>query len=154
MPYLIPTRTPLTPEHKERGFGYLPALQSGGGTGAAGRAEAGPEPAFVLLRLAEDRPVTAVDGEAADPCTASFVLDEVGCVVLSALRDGRDSPPQRCPASTAASSASSRSSTPTTTESPAPPWRRCATNTWRRHTPRTPEGASPVWETTGRRPPS
>ncbi|MEV6940386.1 hypothetical protein AB0N19_40305, partial [Streptomyces sp. NPDC051132] len=35
-----------------------------------GRAEADPELAFVLLRLAEDivRPVTAVNGEAGDPC--------------------------------------------------------------------------------------
>ncbi|MEU9983614.1 hypothetical protein [Streptomyces sp. NPDC050856] len=95
MPYLIPTRTPLTPEQVERGFDYLLALQTGGGTYAAGRVEATPELAFILLRLAEDIiwPVTAVDGEAADLCADSFVLDEVGCVLLSALRDwARDSP--------------------------------------------------------------
>lgn len=89
MPYLIPSRTPLTPEQVERGFDYLLALQTGGGTYAAGRVEATPELAFVLLRLAEDIiwPVTAVDGEATDPCADSFALDEVGCVLLSALRD-------------------------------------------------------------------
>ncbi|CAL9327284.1 hypothetical protein [Streptomyces sp. SudanB182_2057] len=94
MPYLIPTRTPLTPEQVEQGFDYLLALQTGGGTYAAGRAEATPELAFILLRLAEDIiwPVAAVDGEAADLCADSFVLDEVGCVLLSALRDwARDS---------------------------------------------------------------
>ncbi|MFE5546102.1 hypothetical protein ACFQ71_20060 [Streptomyces sp. NPDC056534] len=94
MPYLIPTRTPLTPEQVERGFDYLLALQMGSGAAVAGRAEADPELAFVLLRLAEDIiwPVTAVDGEAADLCADSFVLDEVGCVLLSALRDwARDS---------------------------------------------------------------
>lgn len=95
MPYLIPSRAPLTPDQVERGFDYLLALQMGGGAAVAGRAEADPELAFVLLRLAEDIvwPVTAVDGEAADLCADSFVLDEVGCVLLSALRDWvRDSP--------------------------------------------------------------
>ncbi|WP_162793393.1 hypothetical protein [Streptomyces globosus] len=56
--------------------------------------EATPGLAFILLRLAEDLiwPVTAVDGEAADLCADSFVLDEVGCVLLSALRNwARDS---------------------------------------------------------------
>jgi hypothetical protein len=93
VPYLIPSRTPLTPEQVERGFDYLLALQLGGAASVAGRAEADPELAFVLLRLAEDIvwPVTAVDGEA-DLCADSFALDEVGCVLLSALRDwGRDS---------------------------------------------------------------
>jgi hypothetical protein len=69
-------------------------LQKGGGASVAGRAEADPELTFVLLRLAEDVvwPVTAVDGEA-DPCVDSFALDEVGGVLLSALRDwARDSP--------------------------------------------------------------
>lgn len=64
-----------------------------------GRAEADPELAFVLLRLAEDIvwPVTAVDGEA-DPCADSFALDEVGCVLLSALRDwARGSPTTAAP---------------------------------------------------------
>ncbi|MEU1940473.1 hypothetical protein ACH49O_41415 [Streptomyces coeruleorubidus] len=99
MPYLIPSRTPLTPEQVERGFDYLLALQTGGGAAVAGRAEADPELAFVLLRLAEDIvwPVTAVDGEA-DPCADAFALDEVGCVLLSALRDwARDSPTTAAP---------------------------------------------------------
>ncbi|MFJ7416514.1 hypothetical protein ACIQWZ_37805 [Streptomyces sp. NPDC098077] len=95
MPYLIPPRTPLTPEQVERGFDYLLALQMGGGAAVAGRAEAGPQLAFVMLRLAEDIiwPGKAIDGESADPCADSFALDEVGCVLLSALRDwARDSP--------------------------------------------------------------
>ncbi|MFJ3608508.1 hypothetical protein ACIPVA_37610 [Streptomyces anulatus] len=89
MPYLIPPRTPPTPEQAERGFDYLLALQMGGGAAVAGRAEADPQLAFVMLRLAEDIiwPVTAVDEETADPCADSFALDEVGCVLLSALRD-------------------------------------------------------------------
>ncbi|GGZ29862.1 hypothetical protein GCM10010300_85830 [Streptomyces olivaceoviridis] len=90
MPYLIPSRTPLTPEQVERGFDYLLALQTGGGGAVAGRAEAAPELTFILLQLAEDIvwPVTAMDREA-DPCAESFALDEVGC----ALRDwARDSP--------------------------------------------------------------
>lgn len=102
MPYLMPSRTPLTPEQVEQGFDYLLALQTGGGTCAAGRVEATPELAFVLLRLAEDIiwPVTAVDGEATDPCADSFALDEVGWVLLSALRDwARTPPPRRCWAS-------------------------------------------------------
>ncbi|MEH0420542.1 hypothetical protein [Streptomyces sp. B21-083] len=94
MPYLIPSRTPLTPEQVERGFDYLLTLQMGGGSAVAGRAEADPELAFILLRLAEDIvwPVTTLDAEA-DPCADSFALDEVGCVLLSSLRDwARDSP--------------------------------------------------------------
>lgn len=98
MPYLIPPRTPLTPEQVERVFDYLLALEMGGGAAVAGQAEADPELAFVLL-LAEDIiwPVTAVDGEA-DPCADSFALDEVGGVPLSALRDwARDSPSTAAP---------------------------------------------------------
>ncbi|MFF8732204.1 hypothetical protein ACF073_37925 [Streptomyces sp. NPDC015171] len=94
MPYLIPSRTPLTPDQVERGFDYLLALQMGGGGAVAGRAEADPELAFILLRLAEDIvwPVTAVDAET-DLCADSFALDGVGCVLLSALRNwARDSP--------------------------------------------------------------
>ncbi|MFF8280661.1 S41 family peptidase [Streptomyces lateritius] len=71
----------------------------GGGASVAGRAEADPALAFVLLRLAEDIvwPVTAVSGEE-DPCADSFALDEVGCVLLSALRDwARDSPSTAVP---------------------------------------------------------
>ncbi|PJM98631.1 hypothetical protein CG740_34920 [Streptomyces sp. CB01201] len=99
MPYLIPTRTPLTPDQVERGFDYLLALQTGGGAAVAGRAEADPELAFILLRLAEDIvwTVTAVDAEA-DLCADSFALDEVGCVLLSALRDWeRESPTTAAP---------------------------------------------------------
>ncbi|MFD7667739.1 hypothetical protein [Streptomyces sp. NPDC059788] len=99
MPYLIPSRTPLTPQQVERGFDYLLALQTGGGAAVAGRAEADPELPFVLLRLAEDIiwPATAVNGEAA-PCADSFALDEAGCVLLSALRDwARDSPTTAAP---------------------------------------------------------
>ncbi|WP_345669843.1 hypothetical protein [Streptomyces similanensis] len=60
--------------------------------------EADPELTFVLLRLAGDIvwPATSVDGETTDSCTDSFALDEVGCVLLSALRDwALDSPPTR-----------------------------------------------------------
>ncbi|MFH8597499.1 hypothetical protein [Streptomyces rimosus] len=52
-----------------------------------------------MLRLAEDITwlVTAVDGETA-PCADSFALDEVGCILLSALRDwARDSPTTAAP---------------------------------------------------------
>ncbi|MFE1383419.1 hypothetical protein ACFW6S_31170 [Streptomyces sp. NPDC058740] len=97
MPYLIPTRTPLTPEQVEQGFDYLLALQKGGGTYATGRVEATPELAFVLLQLAEDIIwfVTTVDGKATHLCADCFVLDEVGCVLLSALRDwARNSAPR------------------------------------------------------------
>lgn len=100
MPYLIPPRTPLTPMQVERGFDYFLALQTGGGTAASGRAEADPELSFVLLRLAEDIiwPAAAIDEETTDPCADSFALDEVGCVLLSALRDwARDSPTTAVP---------------------------------------------------------
>lgn len=124
MPYLIPPRTPLTPEQVERCFDYLLELQMSGGAAVAGRAEADPQLAFVMLRLAEDTiwPVTAIDGESTDPCADSFALDEVGCVLLSTLR--ATPPPRRRPASPAASSASSRTSSPTpaTAETPTPPW--------------------------------
>ncbi|MFI9060091.1 hypothetical protein ACIGXQ_37145 [Streptomyces anulatus] len=53
-----------------------------------------------MLRLAEDIiwPVTAVDEETTDPCADSFTLDEVGCVLLSALRNwARDSPTTAVP---------------------------------------------------------
>jgi hypothetical protein len=77
------------------GFDHLLALQTGGGAAVAGRAEADPELAFVLPRLAEDIvwPVTAVDGETTDPCADSFVLDEVGYVLLSTLRDWAQASP-------------------------------------------------------------
>ncbi|MEU3188636.1 hypothetical protein ABZ707_31235 [Streptomyces sp. NPDC006923] len=93
MPYLIPSRIPLTPEQVERGFDYLLALSQGGAAAVAGRADADPKLVFVLLRLAEDIiwPITALDGDS-DPSADSFALDEVGCVLLSALRDwARDS---------------------------------------------------------------
>lgn len=94
MPYLIPPRTPLTPEEVDRAFDYLLALQMGGGNYASGRMPATPELAFLLLRLAENIafPVTAVLGDG-EPHADSFALDEVGCILLSALRDWtRDSP--------------------------------------------------------------
>lgn len=94
MPYLIPPRTPLTEEQVERAFDYVIALQLGGGGHVTGRADADPELAFLLLRLAEDIvfPATAVSDDD-DPCSDSFALDEVGCILRSALRDwGRDSP--------------------------------------------------------------
>ncbi|MGK5628579.1 hypothetical protein [Streptomyces sp. URMC 123] len=94
MPSLIPSRTPLTPEQVQQGFDYLLALQMGGGAAVAGQAEADPELAFVLLRLAGDIvwPLTTVGGSS-DPCADSFALEEVGCVLLAALRDwARDSP--------------------------------------------------------------
>ncbi|WP_331762481.1 hypothetical protein [Streptomyces sp. NBC_01508] len=94
MPYLIPPRTPLTEEQVERAFDYVIELQLGGGSHVAGRADADPELAFLLLRLAEDIvfPATAVS-EDDDLYSDSFALDEVGCILLSALRDwARDSP--------------------------------------------------------------
>uniref|UniRef100_UPI002F910BFF hypothetical protein n=1 Tax=Streptomyces virginiae TaxID=1961 RepID=UPI002F910BFF len=94
MAYLIPDRTPLTPAEVDRAFDYLAALQSGGGAHATSLTEATPELAFLLLRLAENIvfPVTGLLGDG-DPHTDSFVLDEVGCILLSALRDWtRDSP--------------------------------------------------------------
>ncbi|MFH8985616.1 hypothetical protein [Streptomyces varsoviensis] len=73
MPYLIPLRTPLTPEQVEHAFGYLIDLQTGGGNLVAGRADA-------------------------DPTADSFALDEVGAILLSALRDwARDSPTTAAP---------------------------------------------------------
>ncbi|MET9810785.1 hypothetical protein [Streptomyces halstedii] len=94
MPYLIPLRTPLTPDQVEQGFDYLLALQMGGGNYVSGRTPASPELAFLLLRLAENIvfPVTGVLGDG-EPHADSFALDEVGCILLSALRDWtRDSP--------------------------------------------------------------
>lgn len=94
MSYLIPSRTPLTPEQVEQGFDYLLALQMGGGNYVSGRTPATPELAFLLLRLAENIvfPVTGVLGDG-EPHADSFALDEVGCILLSALRDWtRDSP--------------------------------------------------------------
>jgi hypothetical protein len=83
----------------ERGFDYLLELSQGGGAAVAGRAEADPDLVFVLLQLAEDIiwPVTAVDDDS-DPCADSFALDEVGGVLLAALRDwARDSPTTAAP---------------------------------------------------------
>ncbi|MEU7348705.1 hypothetical protein ABZ778_33330 [Streptomyces bacillaris] len=94
MSYLIPSRAPLTPEEVDRVFDYLLALQTGGGNYASGRTPATPELAFLLLRLAENIvfPVTGVLGDG-EPHADSFALDEVGCILLSALRDWtRDSP--------------------------------------------------------------
>ncbi|WP_329169454.1 hypothetical protein OG709_35920 (plasmid) [Streptomyces sp. NBC_01267] len=94
MPYLIPSRTPLTTEEVDLAFDYLLALQMGGGNYASGRTSATPELAFLLLRLAENIvfPVTGALGDG-EPHADSFALDEVGCILLSALRDWtRDSP--------------------------------------------------------------
>ncbi|MFD8288069.1 hypothetical protein ACFV2B_07515 [Streptomyces lavendulae] len=94
MAYLIPDRTPLTPKEVDRAFDYLAALQSGGGAHSTSLTESTPELAFLLLRLAENIvfPVTGLLGDG-DPHTDSFALDEVGCILLSALRDWtRDSP--------------------------------------------------------------
>ncbi|WP_369780099.1 hypothetical protein [Streptomyces sp. R33] len=58
------------------------------------RTPATPELAFLLLRLAENIvfPVTGFLGDG-EPHADSFTLDEVGCILLSALRDWtRDSP--------------------------------------------------------------
>ncbi|WP_406415204.1 hypothetical protein OH809_43665 [Streptomyces sp. NBC_00873] len=94
MPYLIPSRTPLTPEQVGRAFDFFLALQTGGGGNVTGRADADPELSFVLLRLAEDivLPATAVSSDC-ELTADSFALDEVGCILLSVLRDwARDSP--------------------------------------------------------------
>ncbi|MFD3762533.1 hypothetical protein [Streptomyces sp. NPDC058622] len=104
MPYLIPPRTPLTPEQVERAFDYLLALQMGGGSNVAGRTDADPELASLLLRVAEDViwPMAAV-GEESDPHSDSFALEEVGCIGTG---HGTPPPPGHW-ASPAASSASS-----------------------------------------------
>ncbi|MEU5825908.1 hypothetical protein [Streptomyces sp. NPDC047803] len=88
MPYLIPSRTPLTPAQVDQGFDYLLALQMGGGSYVSGRTPASPELAFLLLRLAENIvfPVRGVLGDG-EPHADSFALDEVGCILLSALQD-------------------------------------------------------------------
>ncbi|MEU8842700.1 hypothetical protein AB0D97_26795 [Streptomyces roseus] len=94
MPYLITARAPLTPEEVDRAFDYLLALQMGGGNYVSGRMPATPELAFLLLRLAENIvfPVTGVLGDG-EPHADSFALDELGCILLSTLRDWtRDSP--------------------------------------------------------------
>ncbi|MBL1087530.1 hypothetical protein JK359_37275 [Streptomyces actinomycinicus] len=61
----------------------------GGGAAVAGRAEADPEPALVLLRLAEDIewPVTAVDGSGIIRFTANVVPDTANA--LQAMRNER-----------------------------------------------------------------
>ncbi|WP_446039041.1 hypothetical protein [Streptomyces sp. SID1121] len=87
-----PPVRPLTPEQVQKGFGFLLALQMGGGN-VAHRTD-DPELPFVLLRLAEDItiPVTTLSND--DELNSdSFALDKVGGVLLSALRDwARDSP--------------------------------------------------------------
>ncbi|HEY9327538.1 MAG TPA: hypothetical protein VIS09_04780 [Streptomyces sp.] len=98
---MAPSRTPLIPEEVDLAFDYLLALQMGGGNYASGRTSATPELAFPLLRLAENIvfPVTGVLGDG-EPHADSFAQDEVGCILLSALRDWtRDSPLRPCWAS-------------------------------------------------------
>ncbi|TDU68998.1 hypothetical protein [Streptomyces sp. KS 21] len=125
MPYLIPARAPLTPEEVDRAFDYLLALQMGGGNYASGRTPATPELAFLLLRLTENIvfPVTGVLGDG-EPHADSFALDELGCILLSALRDWtRDSPTTAVLGITRSTIrfVENVSPTPTTTETPAPP---------------------------------
>ncbi|MFF1341899.1 hypothetical protein ACFVYT_29060 [Streptomyces sp. NPDC058290] len=99
MPYLIPARTPLTPEEVDRAFDYLLALQMGSGNYASDRTPATQELAFLLLRLAENIvfPVTGILGDG-EPHADSFALDELGCILMSALRDWtRDSPTTAVP---------------------------------------------------------
>lgn len=93
MPYLVPPRGPLTPSRWN-----APSPTSWRSRPTAGppppAAEADPELAFLMLRLTEDpvRPATTVP-ESEDPTAGSFVLKQVGDVLLSALRDWtRDSP--------------------------------------------------------------
>lgn len=132
MPYLIPPRTPLTEEQVERAFDYVIELQLGGGSHVAGRADADPELAFLLLRLAEDIvfPATAVS-EDDDLYSDSFALDEVGCILLSALRDWARTPPPPARWASPAPSSGSRwtSSRTPMTRTPPPLWRRCGTST-------------------------
>ncbi|MCX5345966.1 hypothetical protein [Streptomyces atratus] len=83
----------------ERAFDYVLALQMRGGDAIAGRADADPELAFLLLRLTEDIVffITAVPDDSA-PFADFFALDEVGCVSLSAVRDWAwDSPTTAAP---------------------------------------------------------
>jgi hypothetical protein len=106
----------------------------GGGNYVSGRTPATPELAFLLRRLVENIvfPVTGILGDG-EPHADSFTSDEAGRLLLSALRDWtRDSP-------TTAVLGIARSiihfvvnviPAPTTAETPAPPWRPCATNTW------------------------
>lgn len=78
----------------DRAFAYLMALEAGGGAAVAGRADADPEPAFLMLWLTKDLvlPATTVPDDE-EPTSDSFVLEYVGDVLLSALRDWtRDSP--------------------------------------------------------------
>jgi hypothetical protein len=82
----------------DRAFAYLMALEAGGGAAVAGRADADPEPAFLMLWLTKDLvlPVTTVPDDE-EPTSDSFVLEYVGDVLLSALRDWqRDSPTTGC----------------------------------------------------------
>ncbi|MFC9431661.1 hypothetical protein [Streptomyces sp. NPDC056987] len=91
MPYLEQPRMPLTPEEVELAFEYLLAVQNPHGhavTAICDRTKGVPEPAFLLMQLAEDilRPVTdlAVD---ADLCADSFALHEVGNILLAMLEE-------------------------------------------------------------------
>ncbi|MFF5721261.1 hypothetical protein [Streptomyces buecherae] len=70
-PPILPS---LLPHLAELGFDYVLAVEAGDNATARARGR-------------------AVDGETTDPCVDSFALDEVGCVLLSVLRDwALDSP--------------------------------------------------------------
>ena len=83
--------TPLTPYEVELAFEYLLAVQNPEGDGVSALIEsthAEPVPAFMLLRLAKEiiRPVTDLADDA-DPNADSFVLHEVGNILLAALEE-------------------------------------------------------------------
>lgn len=114
-------------------FAYLMALEAGGGAAVAGRTETDPELAFLMLRLTEDLvlPVTTAPGEE-EPTSDSFVLEHVGDVLLSALRDWtRDSPATASIGLARSLIRSPRTSWPTRTAAATspPPWNGCETST-------------------------
>jgi hypothetical protein len=132
MPYLVPPRTPLTPEQVDRAFAYLMALEAGGGAGVAGRADADPDLPFLLLWLTEDLvlPVTTVPDDE-DPTADPFVLEQTRGVLLSALRDWQsDSPTTGCIGLAGGACGSSRTFWPTRTTAATspPPWNGCETS--------------------------
>ncbi|MEU6965965.1 hypothetical protein [Streptomyces chrestomyceticus] len=99
MPYLIPSRTPLTPQQVERGFDYLLALQTGVALWSPGgrkrtRSWRSSCCGWPRTSSGPSRPRTGRPRRGAD----SFALDEAGGVLLYALRDwARDSPTTAAP---------------------------------------------------------